>query len=41
MTVCTTLGTGKEMATSEDFHANISDLLPLVGKGLVVFLSVV
>lgn len=40
-TVCASLGTGKETASSEDSHPNIPALLPMVGKGLMVFLSVV
>lgn len=31
-TVCTSLGTRRERASSEDSHANVSVLLPMVGK---------
>lgn len=40
-TVCTSFGSGKETASSEDSHANISAFFPMVGKGLTVFLNVV
>lgn len=36
-TVCTSLGTGKETAASENSHPNIPALLPVMGKGLMVF----